>query len=165
MKQLIVALCSAVVFAQSAPHIRAAAAAYESAKSKAFHKQYQTAIDDFHRALEIEPTFIDAFDGLIAAYLDAGHKSDAAGAITQLLEITPNAIRYRVLLGHLLLEQDQTDRALAQFSFALKTQPLDPDALLGFAEAAKRAGMDARAAEELAIGRKQYPHDARFNSK
>ena len=80
-----------------------------------------------------------------------------------MLEIEPELIRYRLLLGQILSEENQTERALAQFSFVLKSAPLNAEALLGFAKAAKRMGMDDRAADAMQRGRKQYPLDERFH--
>ncbi len=153
----------ALLLAQSSPpHIKNAVDAYRAGESAAQTKQFQEAINQFKKAIEIEPTFRDAFDGLINACLSSGRRSDAAAAMTQLLEIEPNLTRYRLLLGRILLEQNQAERALAQFSFVLKADPLNADALLGFAAAARRSGMADRADDAIQRGRKQYPHDDRF---
>ena len=82
--------------------------------------------------------------------------------MTQLLEIDPDATHYRVLLGQLLLKEKQAQRALAQFSLALKHEPANAEALLGFATAAKQVGMNDRATQALQRGRKLYPADERF---
>jgi tetratricopeptide (TPR) repeat protein len=160
---LIVFALPALLFAQpDSLHIKSAVDAYHAGEAAVHTKQYQEAIDHFKHAIEIEPTFRDAFDGLISAYLGSGRRSDAAAAMTQLLEIEPNISRYRLLLGQILLEQHQAERALAQFSFALKIDPLNADALLGFAAAARQAGMADRAAEAIQRGRQRYPGDDRF---
>ena len=144
-------------------HIKSALASYQAGTAAAHDSHFEAAIDQFHRAIEIEPTFQEAFEGLIAADLSSGQRSDAAAAATQLLEIEPELIKYRLLLGQILSEQNQPQRALAQFSFVLKTSPFNADALLGFASAAKRLGMDERAADAMKKGRKQYPFDERFS--
>ena len=147
------------------PHIAAAVGAYEAGQTAAHNKNYGEAIDLFDKAIGIEPTFEEAYSSLIDANLNLGRRSKAAVIITQLLEIDPAASRYRLLLGKILAEQNQTGRALAQFSFVLKTDPLNADALLGFAAAAKKMGMDDRAADALERGRRQYPLDERFSAK
>jgi tetratricopeptide (TPR) repeat protein len=153
----------ALLLAQSSSlHIKSAADAYHAGEAAAQAKQFQQAIEQFKKAIEVEPTFRDAFDGLIGAYLHAGRRSDAAAAMTQLLEIEPNISRYRLLLGQILLEQNQAERALAQFSFALQIDPLNADALLGFATAARQLGMADRAADAIQRGRLHYPSDSRF---
>lgn len=146
-------------------HITAASTAYQTGQAAAHDKKYQQAIDLFHQAIEIEPTFKEAYKSLIDANLNAGRSSDAAAAITQLLEIDPEITHYRITLGKILAEQNQTERALAQFSFVLKADPLNADALLGFAGAAEKMGMKDRAADALERGRRQYPLDERFSAK
>jgi Tfp pilus assembly protein PilF len=82
--------------------------------------------------------------------------------MTQFLEIQPDALRYRLQLGKILLEQKQVKRALAQFSLVLQKDPYNADGLLGFAAAARQSGMEDRAAEAIKVGRKRYPADDRF---
>jgi len=146
------------------PHIRAAEAAYEAGKHAQLEKQWQAAAEYFQKAVEIEPTFLDARKNLIAVYLDSGRRLDAAAAITQFLEIEPGALKYRLLLGQILLEQQQPERALAQFSLVLKREPYNADGLLGFAAAARQAGMKDRADAAMRRGRQHYPGDDRFKS-
>lgn len=146
------------------PHIRAAKAAYEAGKQAQTEKQSQRAAELFLKAIEIEPTFLDARKELITVYLDSGRRLDAAGAITQLLEIEPDARKYRLLLGQILLEQKQPERALAQFSLILKQEPYNADGLLGFAAAARQIGMIDRGDAALESGRKRYPGDNRFKN-
>lgn len=158
------ALAAFLVGESSAPHIKAAQAAYEEGKQAQLDKQFPRAEECFRRAIEIEPTFLDAHEALIAAYLDAGQRLDAGAAITQFLEIQPNVLKYRVLLGQILLEQKQPQKALAQFSLVLKREPYNADGLLGFASAATQMGMQDRAADAIKRGREHYPRDERFQA-
>jgi tetratricopeptide (TPR) repeat protein len=144
------------------PHIKDAQAAYEEGKRAQLKKQFQHAAECFRRAIEIEPTFLDAHEALITAYLSSDRSLDSAAAMTRFLEIQPDAIHYRVLLGQILLEQKQPEKALAQFSLVLKREPDNADGLLGFASAARQIGMRDRAAEAIERGRKRYPKDERF---
>jgi tetratricopeptide (TPR) repeat protein len=144
------------------PHIRAAEAAYEAGRQAQIERQWQYAAESFREAIGIEPTFLEARENLIAVYLDLGQRLDAAAAITQLLEIEPNAQKYQLLLGQVLLEQKQPVKALAQFSLVLKRDPYNADGLLGFAAAARQVGMNDRAEEAMERGRQRYPGDDRF---
>ncbi len=146
------------------PHIKAALACYEAGKAAAHSKQIPQAVDSFRCAIEIEPTFLDAYEHLINVYLDAGQRVDAAACITQFLEIQPAAIKYRITLGTILLEQKQAERAFAQFALVLQKDPYNADGLFGFATAARLAGREDRAAAAVALGRKHYPLDERFKS-
>jgi tetratricopeptide (TPR) repeat protein len=147
------------------PHIRAAASAFESGKAAMRDKQWQKAAELFRGAIEIEPTYRDAHESLIQTYLDGGDSLKAAESITKFLEIWPDVARYRLVLGRILLESQQPERALAQFSIALNGDPANAEALLGFAAAASRTGMEDRARDALDRGRKLYPSDERFRSK
>jgi tetratricopeptide (TPR) repeat protein len=144
------------------PHIKAAKAAYDAGRTAQHDKQFQRASSLFREAIEIEPTFVDAHEGLISSYLESGSRLDAAASITQFLEMRPDSIQYRLLLGQILLEQKQAARALAQFSEVLRKEPFNADGLLGFAAAAKRMQMQDRATDAIERGRKRYPHDERF---
>jgi len=143
-------------------HIKAAQAAYDAGRRAQHDKQFPRASDLFRKAIEIEPTFVHAHEELISTYLESGRRLDAAAAITGLLEIRPELVPYRVLLGQILLEQKQAARALAQFSEILRKEPFNADGLLGFAAAAKQMEMQDRATEAIERGRKRYPHDERF---
>jgi tetratricopeptide (TPR) repeat protein len=166
MRPLIVLLtATAFLIGQTkTSHIKAALAEYQAGKAAQQRKQIQTALDCFRQAIEIEPTFLDAHEALIGVYLDSGRRLEAAASITQLLEMQPNVVPYRVLLGQILLEQKETERALAQFSLALKRDPYNADGLLGFASAARQMGMEDRAAEAVERGKKHYPLDKRFKT-
>ena len=143
-------------------HIKGAQAAYDAGRTAEHDKQFQQASDLFRKAIEIEPTFLRAQEELISTYLESGRRLDAAEAMTQLLEIRPDLIQYRMLLGQMLLEQKQPARALAQFSEILRKEPFNADGLFGFAAAAKQMEMKDRATEALERGRRRYPHDERF---
>jgi len=145
-------------------HVKSALSAYEAAQSAIRKDQTADAIALLRKAIEIEPTFLEARETLADQFLKRGSSSEAGSALTQLLEIEPDATHYRVLLGQLLLKEKQVERALAQFSLALKHEPENADALLGFATAAKEMGMNDRAAQALGRGRKRYPSDDRFKA-
>lgn len=163
MRRIAVLLTALTLQAQSSePHIRAAVDALQNGKAALAKKQLESAANLFQKAIEIEPTFTEARQALIHLDLAAGRRMEAAKAITQLLEIEPSDAKNRVLLGQILLEQQQPERALAQFSAALNTDPNNADALSGFAAAATKMGMIDRANEALQRGRKSYPSDARF---
>jgi tetratricopeptide (TPR) repeat protein len=144
------------------PHIRAAAEAFQAGQAARAKKQWDSAVNSFQKAIDIEPTFMPARRALILVDMEGGRRIDAAKAITQLLEIEPDETSERILLGQILLEQKQSERALAQFSTVLRAEPNNAEALLGFASAAAAVGMKDRAREALERGRKRYPSDPRF---
>jgi len=147
------------------PHIKAAVAAYQSGKAALLRKQPTAAVPFLEQAIKIEPTFLDAYKALIDAYAAAGQSQQAAAVMTRFLEIEPQAIHYRIMLGQILLAQKEWARALAQYTFVLREKPIDADALWGFASAAKELGMEERASEALSRGRTHYPLDKRFSAE
>jgi tetratricopeptide (TPR) repeat protein len=144
------------------PHIKAAVTADQQGKAALLKSQPAAAAEMFKKAIEIEPTFIDAYQDLIEARLASRDRLEAAAVITRFLEIEPAASRYRLMLAQILLSEKQWDRSLAQFNLVLKADPFNADALLGFATAAKSLGMEERASDALSKGRNHYPLDRRF---
>ncbi len=129
------------------PHIQSALAAYHSGQAAIHAKHFTEAIQNFQKAIQIEPTYQDAYESLITAHLAAGHRAEAAAIMTQLLEINPALTRYRLQLAQILMEENQPQRALAQYSLVLKADPQNATALKGLAAAADRLGMHSQAAE------------------
>ena len=146
------------------PHIKAALSAFQSGVAAQRDHSSSRAIDLFLNAIEIEPTFLDPRYALIEEYQKEGRRVEAASAITQLLEIEPSAGHYRLMLAQMLLEEKQFDRALAQFSYFLKSDPFNADGLLGLAATARQLGMENRATDAIELGRKHHPGDERFKS-
>jgi tetratricopeptide (TPR) repeat protein len=146
------------------PHIKAAVSAFQAGVAAQRDHSSSKAIDLFLNAIEIEPTFLDPRFALIEEYQTEGKRVEAASAITQLLEIEPSASHYRLMLAQMLLEEKQPDRALAQFSYFLKSDPFNADGLLGLAASARQLGMENRAAEAIQLGKKHHPGDERFKN-
>jgi tetratricopeptide (TPR) repeat protein len=165
MKLLVLVFLFALVSladSDSTFHITAAANAYESGKEALQEKQTEKAVTLFRQAIDIEPTFMEAFQSLAGVYLDSGRPLEAAAVLTQLLEFEPDAVKSRLILAEVLSKERQPRRALAQFSLVLQHDPFNPEALLGLASAAQQIGLADRASEVLERGRKRYPSDARF---
>ena len=152
MKPVLLVSSMAVLLAQADEvHIKAAVAAYQAGTSALRQHDFGSAISSFQKAIEIEPTSLNPRKALIHAYLDSGQRLQAATAITQLLEIEPDDVADRLVLGQILAQEKQPQRALAQFSLVLQKESFNADALFGFATAAKLLGMN-------------YPLDSRFQS-
>ncbi len=166
MKSVLIMLvaASAGLGAPIAPHIKAASYNFEAAKSAFHEKRMETAAELFGKALQIEPTFLEAYEGLVDARLASNQRLEAAAVITRFLEIWPETTHYRLILAQILQEQKQTQRALAQFSAVLKSEPFNPDALLGFAATAQQIGLGDRASQALRRGMERYPLDSRFKT-
>lgn len=147
---------------QTPLHIKSAAAAYHAGQTVLGEKNFGAAVEMFRKAIEIEPTFVEAHESLIEACLASNRRLEAAAAITRFLEIEPERSHYRLILGQILVENKDLPRALAQFSLVLKNDPFDADALLAFAATAKQLGLEDRSARALELGRSHHPDDKRF---
>jgi len=148
----------------ASPHIKAAASAYRDAQAAGTERDLLRAEKLLLTAIDIEPTFIEAYTSLVDLYMTADRPVEAAAILTRLLQIEPNSSRDRIRLGNLLLNQRQWTRALAQFSLALRIDPRSADSLLGFAKAAGRNGMTDRSREAVEQGLKAFPKDPRFSA-
>ena len=168
MRMLVLAVSAIPLLAQTpqqVPHVRSAQLLFIEGSKARHENNMSLAVASFQKAIQIEPTFLEAREGLIAAYAGAGESLQEAAAITEFLEIKPESDQYRLRLGHILSAQKQSEKALAQFALVLKRQPDCPEALLGFASAATSLGMHDRAAQAIAHGREKYPADTRFRKQ
>ena len=116
----------------------------------------------FLLALDIEPTYTEAYRSLIGLYAQTKRPLETGAMLTRLLPIDPTSVDDRLRLGWLLLEAQQWSRALAQFSMVIKLRPANADGLYGFAYSALKNGMPERAAAALKRGMTLFPADTRF---
>ncbi len=144
------------------PHIKAAITAFHDGQAAARNKDGQQAGKSFLRAIDIEPTYAEAYHALADLYLDTGLTVEAGAVLTRYLQIEPGSLTDRLRLGKLLLDQQQPARAAAQFFLALKIDSRSADALYGFGIAADRNGWSDRALAAASRGVKEFPRDARF---
>jgi tetratricopeptide (TPR) repeat protein len=156
-------LVTAIALAQDTPHIKSALAQMETGNRALRSERFEEAIQCFQNAIRIEPTFLEAHELLIGSELKSNKTLEAGAAITRFLEIVPGNLPRRLQLAQILLDQNQPERALAQYSFALRQNSKSAEALLGFAKAAAQAGMPDRASEALQRGHALYPSDKRFS--
>jgi tetratricopeptide (TPR) repeat protein len=143
-------------------HIRSAEQAFRSGKTAIAERNWHVAEKSFLKAIDIEPTYLDAYRSLVDVYMETNRPTEAGAILTRLLQIEPNSVDYRLRLGRLLISGQQWARALAQFSIARRLAPQNPDALYGFALAASKNGMTAVAVDALKRGRAQFPDDRRI---
>jgi tetratricopeptide (TPR) repeat protein len=149
-----------VLFAEE--HIQAARQAYDSGLVAIADGRWSDAEKLFLKAMDIEPTYSDAYRSLIDVCIRTSRPTDAGAILTRLLQIEPNSVGDRTRLGRLLIEGREWNRALAQFSIARRLAPDDPDALYGFALAASKSGMTAVAIDAGKLGRARFHNDQRF---
>ncbi len=162
MNLLAVSLAILLAATQPAVHIRAAVAAFQAAEAARSSHDWKLAETSYLRAIDIEPTYMEAYRGLVELYRVTNRPTEAAAILTRILQIEPNSISDRLLLGRFLLDNRQSMRALAQFNAAVQCNTHNADALYWFIRAARESGMADRAFEAAQLGAKKFPKDARF---
>lgn len=143
-------------------HIQSAENAYKSGMSAAAKGEAQDAERSFLKAIDIEPTYMDAYRAMVSLYTHLDRARDASAMLARILQIEPESFAERIQLGNLLLEARQWSRALAQFSYALQRSPRNPAALYGFALTAFKNDLTPQALEAATRGAALFPGDRRF---
>ena len=87
--------------------------------------QAAKAIDEYQRALEIEPDFLEARYNLAAAYNSLGRHVEAIAQYQKAVEIAPNSAEAHNNLARALFQQGQLAEAIDQFQQALRIKPDD----------------------------------------
>jgi tetratricopeptide (TPR) repeat protein len=161
--KLLLSWCIASCMAVGQPpvHIKAAEAAFKRAEAARATRDWSLAEKQYLVAIDIEPTMMEAYRGLVELYTANNRAMDAGAILTRILQIEPNSLKDRLSLGKILLDAGQPARALAQFGAAMQISN-DSDVLYGFAQSAKANGMNDRAMEVAARGAQEFPKDLRF---
>jgi tetratricopeptide (TPR) repeat protein len=85
--------------------------------------QYDQAIADFTKALEINPWYADAYSNRGVAYLHKGQYDRAIADYTKALEINPRYAEACFNRGNLYYKKGQYDKAIADFTKAVELNP------------------------------------------
>jgi len=103
------------------------------------------AIEHFHRALEINPRFVQAINNLGQAYEKKGRRAAAVEQYLEAIRIDPRFADARYNLGNIFAQQGLTKKAVEHYRLALQSRPADPEILnnLGTALAAKGESAEA----------------------
>ncbi|HZQ22338.1 MAG TPA: tetratricopeptide repeat protein [Terriglobales bacterium] len=76
------------------------------------NRQFDTAITEFRKATEMDPTLIEAFVNLGQAYMEKGEYSNAVTPLTRALELNCELAPAHQLLGYALLAQGYAKQAV-----------------------------------------------------
>jgi tetratricopeptide (TPR) repeat protein len=87
--------------------------------------QVDEAIIHFRKALEIEPTYVEAHYNLGLALVGRGHVDEAMAHFRKALEIKPGLAEAHGNLGYALANRGQVDEAIAHYRKALEIKPDD----------------------------------------
>ncbi len=79
-------------------------------------RAYQNALNNFKKAIDLDPEYALAYNGLGGAYLLVGHLDGAVFCLEKALELNP-ALGYALYnLGHAYLLKGEIDKALDYFN-------------------------------------------------
>lgn len=90
--------------------------------------QFDQAMDQFHKALEIKPNYVDAADNLGLALLQKGRPDEAIIQFHKALEISPGDAEVCNNLAAALLQVGNTNEAISYCQLALRGKPDYADA-------------------------------------
>jgi tetratricopeptide (TPR) repeat protein len=145
---LLLWFASQAVSPEAAQHMQAGIAADKQ-------RQFDAAIAEYRKVIELDPAFTDGFISLGQAYMEKGDYSSAIAPLKQALQLNPDAAPAHRLLGYALLvrgyaaeaiphleraqektalgiaqiQTGQFPEAVASLTAALATRPNDPDIL------------------------------------
>ena len=100
--------------------------ATSDAKAK---KEYEKAVKEFKKAVDMQPTMKEAYNNLGFCYRKLGQLDESLAAYTNALNLDPKFERAREYLGETYLAMDQMDKANEQLSVLKQLQSPFADTL------------------------------------
>lgn len=102
----------------------AKAVAYK-ARGSAYHEkgQYDRAVADYTKAIQLNPIYANAYNGRAWAYLKLGEAKKALSDSNKALSLSPQYAPAFDIRGHILEALGQEDNAIADFRRALELDP------------------------------------------
>ncbi|HET7032431.1 MAG TPA: tetratricopeptide repeat protein [Casimicrobiaceae bacterium] len=119
----------------------------------------ESAIAQYRKAIELDPTFIQAYANLADLYRARGAESDSEAALRAGLARDPNAAALHYALGLALIRQKRTAEATKEFAEAVRLDPADPRFAYVYAVAQNDSGQRKEALQTLETARKRSPYD------
>lgn len=123
------------------------------------------AIEEFSRAMELEPEHVDALYNLSVALTLAGRHGEAAAGYARILQLRPGETDALTGLGRALLAASRPEEAEAPLRRAAEARPTDPQAQNDLGVALARLGRLDEALSRFAAATRLAPDfpDARAN--
>ena len=111
---------------------------------------HQRAIEDFDKAIELNPQFAQAYSNRGAAYAARGQYEEAIGEYKQVLKIDPDNVQAHNNLGHLYIDREiDLEEGLRLIRKALSIAPENPSMVDSLGWAYYKKGMFDEALEQL----------------
>ncbi len=156
LQLFLVLLCSSTsVFAQTATQdFQKGQQAFEQGDS-------WQAIAEYRRALDINPHYFDALQGMAQAYFSLGTYEEASRYVEKALHLGRLSVSLRLLRGRILLGQGKLEEALAIFRDVQAQDPQNRGARFGIAEYEVMKGRLGYAGRLFNQLRREDPSDLR----
>jgi serine/threonine-protein kinase len=107
---------------------------------------YEKAVDEFTRAIQLDPSSDTAYTGMASAYERLGKLNDAEKTYQQVINLRPRYWKGYNQLGIFYCRQSQYDKCAAMFQ---KVAELTPDSFRGYANVGAAYLADGRYAEAI----------------
>jgi tetratricopeptide (TPR) repeat protein len=136
-------------------------ASQRGVEAKERENLWREAIAAFHRALELNPYYVDVHNDLAAALIGSGDreagKKEFLTAFSDPTNPTPEVSARN--LGQAYLEEKNYSEAINWYRTSLNRNKDYPDAYLGLADALVGGGLPEEAVAQLEAGVKQLPNE------
>jgi len=133
-----------------------------TAGQQAFQRDdYWSAVDRFRQALQVNPRYLEAYQGLSESFFALGEYDEAAKQISEALKLGKLNSTVNNLQGRILLGQTKLEEALAVFQSVLSREPKNQGALFGLAEYQVMKGRLELASQQFENLRREDPANLR----
>jgi tetratricopeptide (TPR) repeat protein len=128
--------------------------------NKGYEQNYRKAVEQFQKALELDPTYSQAALYLGRAYNALYDEQNAEKYFSKAIEIDPDYLEAHASFGSMLLDVMDTDKAIREFNIVLRREPNNILALTNIAQAYRMKGMYAEAIDSARKAAKLAPEYA-----
>ncbi len=90
-------------------------------------KNYQKAIEEFNKAIQLNPNYADAYHNLANTFLQSGQPEKAIASYQKSLEINPTIWQSHLALGAIYFDQKDYQQAKSHILEAISIKPNNPD--------------------------------------
>jgi tetratricopeptide (TPR) repeat protein len=115
--------------------------------SKGFKQNYELAIAQFTKALQLDPTYSEAALYLGRTYNALYDEPNAEKYFRLAIKLDPDYLEAHAGLGAMLLDLADTDGAVREFNSVLQRKPNDPVTLTNLAQAYRMKGLYSESVE------------------